>query len=436
MKPDSRRRFAFRFAFVGTWAIAASGAAALAADVPKAHSTAKAKEEKKPPTTEEILKAIDEAAPDHPEWKEAAAQELKKPEAERAEWVDMLIDIVGGSHLGPNDGWFRRALAQTRFGWQQVAKSYDRNGDEEIARCEYPGSDADFARLDRNQSGAIDEDDFDFSPHALAPTPGLALFMRADRNSDGRLTPAELTAFFKRCDQDHQGFASLMDVQEAFRPGKPLKGSSTGPDGPKADTLIRGLFRQEIGSLQPGPAVGEIAPDFTLKTTDGKSELTLSTLIGPKPVVLIFGNVTCGPFRGQGGNIEKLVRRYGDRASFAMVYVREAHPSDGWAMESNDRVGVTLAQPTDYEARVKSAELCTSRLQLGLPVLVDTIDDAVGARYSGMPGRFYVLDGKGRVAYKSGRGPFGFKPAELEQSLILLLQEDFSGVKGTTAAHR
>jgi len=180
----------------------------------------------------------------------------------------------------------------------------------------------------------------------------------------------------------------------------------------------------------------EATPDFTLKTPDGKSELTLSTLIGPKPVVLIFGNVTCGPFRGQGGNIEKLVRRYGDRANFAMVYVREAHPSDGWAMESNDRVGVTLAQPTDYEARVKSAELCTSRLKLGLPVLVDTIDDAVGARYSGMPGRFYVLDGKGRVAYKSGRGPFGFKPAELEQSLILLLQEDFPGLTGEAAAGR
>jgi hypothetical protein len=436
MKLNSQYWFVLRFALIGAWAIALSGATSLAADAPKTPPTAKAKEEKKPPTTEEILKAIDEAAPDHPKWKQATAKELEKPEADRPEWVDMLVDIVGGSHLGPTDGWFRRAVAQTRFGWEEVARKYDDDEDDEIARCEYPGSDADFARLDRNQNDVLDEADFDFSPHALAPTPGLALFMRADRNSDGRLTTEELAAFFKQCDRDSQGFASLMDVQEAFRPSKPLKGSSTGPDGPKRDTLIRGLFRQEIGSLQPGPALGEIAPDFTLKTTDGKGELTLSTLVGPRPVVLIFGNVTCGPFRGQGGNIEKLVRRYGDRASVAMVYVREAHPSDGWAMESNDRVGVTLAQPTDYEARVHSAELCTSRLKLGLPVLVDTIDDAVGARYSGMPGRFYVLDGKGRVAYKSGRGPFGFKPAELEQSLILLLQEDFSGVEGRSAASR
>jgi hypothetical protein len=57
-------------------------------------------------------------------------------------------------------------------------------------------------------------------------------------------------------------------------------------------------------------------------------------------------------------------------------------------------------------------------------MLVDTIDDAAGARYSGMPGRLYVIDRDGKVAYKSGRGPYLFKPAEMEQSLVMLLQEE------------
>ena len=61
---------------------------------------------------------------------------------------------------------------------------------------------------------------------------------------------------------------------------------------------------------------------------------------------------------------------------------------------------------------------------IGFPMLVDTIDDAVGARYSGMPGRLYLIDRDGKVAFKSGRGPYLFKPAELEQSLILLLEQD------------
>ena len=106
-----------------------------------------------------------------------------------------------------------------------------------------------------------------------------------------------------------------------------------------------------------------------------------------------------------------------------MVYVREAHPTDGWRMESNDRVGVTLAQPQTYDERVEVAQACGARLELGFPMLVDTIDDAVGARYSGMPSRLYLIDGRGKVAYKSGRGPFGFKPAELEHSLVLLLAD-------------
>ena len=184
------------------------------------------------------------------------------------------------------------------------------------------------------------------------------------------------------------------------------------------------MFRQEIGSLQPGPEPGEAAPDFTLKPTDDKDEVQLSKLVGPKPVVLVFGNFTCGPFRAQAGNVEKLYRRYKDRATFVMVYVREAHPTDGWQMTSNERVGVSLRQPRTYEERVEVARTCGRVLDFGFPTLVDTLDDAVGARYSGMPGRLYLIDPRGDIAYKSGRGPFGFKPAELEQSLLLLLEQD------------
>ncbi len=165
------------------------------------------------------------------------------------------------------------------------------------------------------------------------------------------------------------------------------------------------------------------APDFTLKSLDGKT-VTLSKEIGEKPVVLIFGNFTCGPFRSHSGNFEKLYRHYGDRATFVMVYVREAHPTDGWRMQSNERVGVAAAQPQTYGERAEVAQRCGKLLGLGFPMLVDTIDDAVGAKYSGMPGRFYLIDKAGKIAFKNARGPFGFKPTELEQALILLLQEE------------
>ncbi len=59
-----------------------------------------------------------------------------------------------------------------------------------------------------------------------------------------------------------------------------------------------------------------------------------------------------------------------------------------------------------------------------IPMVLDEIDDRVGTAYSGMPDRLYVVDTQGRVAYKGGRGPFGFKPSEMEQALILVLLEE------------
>ena len=57
-------------------------------------------------------------------------------------------------------------------------------------------------------------------------------------------------------------------------------------------------------------------------------------------------------------------------------------------------------------------------------VAVDDITDPAGTAYSGMPARLYVIDTKGKVAYKSGRGPFGFKPGEMEQALVMTLLDD------------
>jgi hypothetical protein len=353
----------------------------------------------------EVAEALHEAWPDHPEW------------------VDMLTAILQDEPMSATYGWFRTAVAQTRFDWEATKKHYDRNGDGQVARAEFRGTDADFARLDRDRDRSLTAADFDFSGSSLAPSPGAIVFSRLDRDGSGKVSREEMDAFFRSTDSGNQGFLSLSDLQEAFTPPA-VKPSSPTAGRPSKATLVRGLFRQEIGSLQPGPKLDESAPDFTLKTNDGKAEVTLSKLVGPRPVVLVFGSFTCGPFRSHSGNIEKLFRKYKDRATFVMVYVREAHPTDGWRMESNDRVGAVTAQPRTYEERSEVAQKCGRLFNIGFPMLVDTIDDTVGARYSGMPGRLYLIDKSGKVAFKSGRGPYLFKPAELEQSLILLLQED------------
>lgn len=121
--------------------------------------------------------------------------------------------------------------------------------------------------------------------------------------------------------------------------------------------------------------------------------------------------------------------RYGDRVEFLAVYVREAHPSDGWRMPSNDQAGVAFPQPTNTFDREQIAKKCCATLKVTIPMVVDGIDDRVGHAYSGMPDRLYLIDRQGRVAYKGGRGPFGFKTGELEQSIVMNLLDAPAGTK-------
>jgi len=93
-------------------------------------------------------------------------------------------------------------------------------------------------------------------------------------------------------------------------------------------------------------------------------------------------------------------------------------------MSSNDAAGVAFEQPTTNEDRNEVASKCCAALKMTIPLVVDPIDDRVGHAYSGMPDRLYLIDRDGKVAYKGGRGPFGFKPGELEQQIAMLLAEE------------
>ena len=59
---------------------------------------------------------------------------------------------------------------------------------------------------------------------------------------------------------------------------------------PPKDVLLWGLLTGEIGSGAEGPRLEADAPDFTLKSPDGKQSVTLSTHRGKRAVVLAEGD--------------------------------------------------------------------------------------------------------------------------------------------------
>ena len=77
-----------------------------------------------------------------------------------------------------------------------------------------------------------------------------------------------------------------------------------------------------------------------------------------------------------------------------------------------------VEDPVTMVERHKVAASCTDFMELEMEVIVDTLDDKVNLEYGGWPTRLYLVGKDGKIAYAGGRGPFGFKPDELEDAII------------------
>jgi len=113
-----------------------------------------------------------------------------------------------------------------------------------------------------------------------------------------------------------------------------------------------------------------------------------------------------------------MANRHRGRVAFLLVYIREAHPEEGWILPENRRSGVAVHEPTTVAERVDVAAMCAAKLQVELPTVVDELDNAVASAYGGWPDRLYLVGTDGRIVFQGGEGPFGFKPAELERAIL------------------
>ncbi|GAC1322034.1 MAG: hypothetical protein NVSMB14_16920 [Isosphaeraceae bacterium] len=231
-----------------------------------------------------------------------SAKPLKIPEG-----VEMLWAIVRGSDMGPNDGWFHPG--QSRYSWKWLADRFDKNGDGAIELKEFQGPSDLFDRLDRDRDGAITADDLDWSDRSTyLRQSALAsrMIARMDANSNGRVAKSEWDAFFDQLAQGKRYLVSedlrrsfftapsrpKSDNKEKDKDAKPSSAPAALNDAPTPLTLLKGLVSGEVGSWSEGPALGAHAPDFSLKTIDGKEIVHLSDKLGDQPIVLIFGSFT------------------------------------------------------------------------------------------------------------------------------------------------
>ena len=100
-----------------------------------------------------------------------------------------------------------------------------------------------------------------------------------------------------------------------------------------------------------------------------------------------------------------------------VVYIEEAHASDGWQLPVNERQGVVFANPVSAQEREQVAEACVRKLNIEIPAILDRVDNSTERAYTGWPDRLYVIGKDGRVVFKSTPGPFGFDAKAMETVL-------------------
>ena len=121
----------------------------------------------------------------------------------------------------------------------------------------------------------------------------------------------------------------------------------------------------------------------------------------------------------QAGRLQEIYEQYRDRADFHWVYIREAHPAGSRRPARH----VRIEQPSTFEERLEVARECSTKISLGIPQLVDDLDNSAAAAYAAWPDRLFVIGSDSRIAYAGQRGPRGFRVDELAAALARLLPE-------------
>ena len=177
---------------------------------------------------------------------------------------------------------------------------------------------------------------------------------------------------------------------------------------------VNGLMNKRLFNA---PKVGEQAPNFLLTDAVSGKTMSLLELRKEKPVVLFFASYSCIIAQEGSPEISRLHKRFGNVADFAMIYIQEAHPRNGFLPPERGDPFIIDAPFTFAERSVTALRFAKER-HLNFTVLVDTMDDSTAVRWGAWPIRVFIVGRSGVVLYAGQQGPWYFLPSRgFEHSL-------------------
>ncbi len=147
------------------------------------------------------------------------------------------------------------------------------------------------------------------------------------------------------------------------------------------------LFR-DLRFRKDAAAPGNTVPEFELISTDG-SRLVNDDVFGEKPVIFIFGSMTCPMTASAAPTVQELYDEFGDRVNFIMMYVREAHP------------GEHFAQSETIEEKLGYARALKDFYGIQWTVAADNVDGDLHRALDPKPNSAFLMDKGGTILFRS-----------------------------------
>ncbi len=163
-------------------------------------------------------------------------------------------------------------------------------------------------------------------------------------------------------------------------------------DGPKRyrfehPTLM--ILKDDLLVPKSDLGPGDHVPAFELPTTDGGRIMLGGHSSDRRPVLLVFGSLTCPVTQSAAAGLRELHARHGNDVRFVVVNVREAHP------------GASTGQPRSDEQKLRHARALRATHGFDFEVAVDDIDGSVHRMFGPRPNSAYILDPDGTILFRA-----------------------------------
>ncbi len=154
------------------------------------------------------------------------------------------------------------------------------------------------------------------------------------------------------------------------------------------DRFTMSLLLRDMRFRKGAAGPGDRFPAFNLVTTDGE-ELTNQDVFGNRPVLFVFGSITCPMTASAAPFLAQLHSKFGDRVDFIMLNVREAHP------------GEHFRQPLTVSEKLEHARALKQLYEISWTVAIDDIEGSLHRALDPKPNSAFLVDTAGIIVFRS-----------------------------------